>query len=148
MDKEIGKNWFFCYLGKPWEAVPTPPDSYNCGELVRAIYRNELNIKLPAILIDDAHSRRQCIEAMQPDIFGFRRLSGYQEIVDLDLVLLGRKSQLSHCGVAVNTNEGLKVLHCPEAACGVCLDTLTELKFVGFPLVQWYRHKDLMDAAR
>lgn len=138
-------NWFYKYLGKPWQAVPTPPESYNCGELVRAIYKNELNIELPAILIDNARNRRQCIEAMQPDVFGFLPLSLVARHKDFDLILLGRKRQLSHCGLIVNTNEGEKVLHCPEAACGVCLDSFIELHIAGFPFVSIFRHKKFIE---
>lgn len=138
-------NWFYKYLGKPWQAVPNPPESYNCGELVRAIYRNELGIKLPAILIENARNRRQCIDAMKPDLFGFWPLSIAGKHRDFDLVLLGRKSQLSHCGLIVNTNEGEKILHCPEAQCGVCLDNIRELELMGFPLINFYRHKNLIE---
>lgn len=137
--------WLYKYLGKPWQAVPTPPESYNCGELVRAVYSNECGIELPAILIDDARNRRQCIEAMQPDSFGFLPLSLVGNHRDFDLILLGRKNQLSHCGLIVNTHEGERVLHCPDAACGVCLDSFLELKFAGFPLMSIYRHRNFID---
>lgn len=137
------QDWFYKYLGKPWEAVPTPPESYNCGELVRAIYKNELNIELPAILIDNARNTRQCIEAMRPDMFGFLPLSENQDIKDFDLALLGKKTRLFHCGLAINAVDGLKILHCPDSSSGVCLDDNLGLLLWGFPVIKWHRHKDL-----
>lgn len=142
---KILADWFYKYLGKPWQAVPNPPESYNCGELVRTVYRNECNIELPAILIDNARNRRQCIEAMKPDLFGFLPLSEVATHNNFDLILLGRRKQLSHCGLIVNTPDGERILHCPESACGVCLDSYLELMIAGFPFVSIYRHKSFID---
>lgn len=135
-------NWHLKYLGKPWEASPNPPDSYNCGELVRAIHRDIFGIDTPPIPIADATSMRQCVAAMQPDIFGLVPLPEDSAIKDFDVAFMGR-SRLAHCGVAVCTDEGLKILHCPESPCGVCLDSLIELKMMGFPNIRFFRHREL-----
>lgn len=140
------KDWWIKYLGKPWEAAPNPPHSYNCGELVRAIHLDFFGIDTPAIPIDDARVRRQCVAAMQPDLFGLIPIDGIDAPRDFDVAFMGRK-RLAHCGVAVHTGEGLRILHCPEACCGVCLDTPMELRFMGFPNIRWFRHRELFHVA-
>lgn len=148
MKLHLPHNWWLPYLGKPWAAKPNPPHSYNCGDLVRAVHRDLLGIDTPTIPIANAQSRLQCCKAMQPDLFGLEPLADDVSPRALDVAFLGRKSFLAHCGVAVNTSEGLRVLHCPEARCGVVLDSLAELKLTGFPQVRWFRHRDMETAAR
>ena len=118
-------NWWLAYLGKPWAAVPNPPESYTCGELVRAVHLDLCGIDSPPIPVTNAGSRAQCLRAMQPDLFGLEPLALTIEPRALDVVFLGRRERFGHCGVAVETTEGLRVLHCPEAACGVTLDCVS-----------------------
>lgn len=139
-------NWWLCYLGKPWAAVPTPPESYNCGELTRAVHRDLCDIDTPPIPITNAGSRLQCLRAMRPDFFGLEALPEEASPRALDVVFIGRGERLAHCGVAVETQEGLRIMHCPEALCGVVLDSIPELRLAGFPRIRWFRHRD-MDAA-
>lgn len=142
----MDNDWYLKYLGKPWQASPNPPESYNCGDLVRAIHLDIFGIDTPPIPIQDAHSRRQCLEAMRPDYFGLEPLSGNEEPREFDVAFMGR-TRLAHCGIAVNTDCELKILHCPESQCGVCLDSLLELKMMGFPNIRWFRHRKLANAA-
>lgn len=142
----LPQNWWTDYLGKPWEAVPNPPESYNCGELVRAVHRDMAGIDSPAIPVSDARSGRECLRAMQPDLFGLVPIAENEPPRSLDVAFLGRAGRLAHCGVAVETTEGLRVLHCPQSASGVVLDDLHELHFSGFPVARWFRHKDMTDA--
>lgn len=147
MAQTSGNNdWWLVYLGKPWEAVPVIPKSYNCGELVRAVHSDMLGIDSPTIPIENAMSRIQCVKAMQPGIFGLEPLPEGAKPRMFDVAFLGRRTYLAHCGVAVETSEGLKILHCPESLAGVCLDSLPELRMAGFPAVRWFRHRN-MDAA-
>lgn len=144
--KNINSNWYLKYLGKPWIANPNPPESYNCGELVRSIHYDIFGIETVAIPIEDAKSRKQCIKAMQPELFDLLPLPDDSQIKNFDVAFMGRNNFLAHCGVAVETDDGLKILHCPESACGVCLDSLLELKIMGFPKIKWFRHKGFFDA--
>lgn len=136
------QDWWLVYLGKPWRAMPAPPESYNCGELVRAVHRDMLGIDSPTIPIADAQSRLQCVRAMQPDLFSLEPLPDGEQPRTFDVAFLGRGIHLAHCGMAVETCEGLRVLHCPESASGVCLDSLQELWLAGFPALRWFRHRD------
>lgn len=139
---QLTADWYLPYLGKPWAANPRPPESYNCGELARAVYRDLLGIDTAIIPVANAYSRLQCVRAMKPEIFDLLPIPDGDAPQALDVCFLGRRSALSHCGLAAMTAEGLKVLHCPEAACGVSLDSLLELRLAGFPVVRWFRHKD------
>lgn len=141
-------NWWLAYLGKPWAADPNPPASYNCGELARAVHRDLCGIDSPPIPVTDAGSRLQCVRAMRPDLFGLEPLAETDSPRALDVAFMGRRACLAHCGMAVETDEGLRVLHCPEASCGVALDSLLELRFSGFPRVRWFRHRDMDRALR
>lgn len=140
--KDIPNYWFLEYLGKPWKPIPDPPNSYNCGELVRSIYLDLFNIKTNAIPINNAQSSLQCARAMQPEIFDLLPIPGNEEVKEFDVCFMGRKTFIGHCGIAVNTSEGLRILHCPEASCGVTIHNFIELQFMGFPSIKWFRHKD------
>lgn len=135
--------WWNRYLGKPWSAVPNPPESYNCGELTRAVHHELCGIDTPPIPVTNAGSRLQCLRAMCPELFGLEALKENVVPRTLDVAFLGRNGRLAHCGVAVETDEGLKVLHCPEAPCGVVLDSIPELRLAGFPQIRWFRHRDM-----
>lgn len=138
----INRDWFLAYLGKPWMANPKPPDSYNCGELVRSIYRDLFGIETNAIPVANAQSTLQCARAMQPEIFDLLPVPVGRSPQEFDVCFMGRKTFMGHCGVAVETGDGLKILHCPESACGVTVNSELELRYSGFPLIRWFRHKD------
>ena len=55
---QIHRAWHEAYLNKPWAAVPRPPETFNCGELVRAVHRDLLGIDSPTIPVPDAANRR------------------------------------------------------------------------------------------
>lgn len=144
----LPKNWWLRYLGKPWAAKPSPPQSYNCGELVRTVHMDWLGLNSPAIPVANTQSRLQCVRAMQPDFFCLEPLPDGDLPRSLDVAFLGRGQHLSHVGIAVETTEGLRILHCPEAASGVVLDSLQELYLLGFPHLRWFRHRDNEAAMR
>lgn len=141
MGKGIRQDWYLDYLGKPWKASPNPPDSYNCGELVRSIYVDLFGITTSAIPVANAQSSLQCARAMQPEIFDLVPLPDNESTHEFDVCFMGRKTLMGHCGIAIDTNEGLRILHCPESACGVTINSPLELKFSGFPFIRWFRYK-------
>lgn len=145
--------WYLSYLGKPWKANPEPPNSYNCGELVRSIYRDKFGIESAAIPVTNAHSSLQCARAMQPEIFDLLPLREDEAPHEFDVCFMGRKMLMGHCGVAVYLpirkfefyevpEYELYILHCPENSCGVTLQKPIEMKYSGFPNIRWFRHKD------
>lgn len=143
MSIQLPDNWWLAYLGKPWQAEPNPPHSYNCGELVRAVHIDMVGIDSPTIPIENPYVTLQCAKAMQPLYYGLLPLEEGQEPHALDVAFIGRKSCLAHCGMAVETFDGLRLLHCPQTAAGVVLDDFYQLRLMGYPAVRWFRHKDL-----
>ena len=68
------ENWHLRYLGKPWAGVPNPPESYTCGELLRAVHLDLLGIETPPVPAPDARVLKDCIDSMLPGFYGLRPL--------------------------------------------------------------------------
>ena len=110
---------------------------------MRSVHLDFAEIDSPAIPVENAYSRIDCIKAMQPDVFGLVPLSENEQVQTLDVAFMGRKNQLAHCGIVIETVEGLRILHCQQSASGVALDDLLSLKMMGFPVVRYFRHVHL-----
>ena len=136
------KPWHEKYLGKPWVADPNPPESFNCGELLRYIHKAELGIDTAKIQANAA-SLRECVDNMQADIFGLLPLPAGAELQDFDSVFFGRASKYEdHCGIIALTLDGPMILHCLQGA-GVVLDSFNDAKALGFARLLFYRHRDM-----
>lgn len=132
--------WWEKYIGRPWRANPEPPESYNCGELVREVLRERAGIETPDI-IANAAVLRECVKAMLPSRYGLRPLRN-EEPKELDVAFMVRASREDHVGIGINTDDGLKILHCQQGA-GVTWDSPAELLGMGVRRINWYRHEDL-----
>jgi hypothetical protein len=141
---EISANWHEHYLGKPWDRTPNPPQTYNCGELIRAVHLDLFGIDSPAIAVSDAGKLKDCIRAMDAE-YGLYRIIDGRSPREFDVVFLGKGRFTDHCGIMARTTDGLLVLHCMQGA-GTCLDSLTELTAMGFTKQFFARHP-LVDAA-
>lgn len=134
--------WYENYIGKPWEGVPNPPHSYTCGELCRAVLWEQCGIDAPEILAD-AFSLRSCISAMRnPQYYGLRPLAAADHPRQYDIVYLLRATMQDHVGIAVETLDGLMIMHCQQG-CGVTMDSVAELHGMGFRHMLWHRHTEL-----
>ncbi len=131
--------WHEKYIGKPWEASPRPPESFNCGELLRYIHRHELGI-ITVSIEADAAILNQCVANMQPAIFGLAPLENSAHLKDFDCAFFARSRYEDHCGICVMTLDGPLILHCVQRA-GVVLENEMEAKARGFKEINWYRHK-------
>lgn len=131
--------WYEEFIGKPWKAVPVPPNSFTCGELVRYIYKHRLGIDTPDI-VADPDSLRQCIENLSiPDAYGLIPVQGDPRPFDACYIM--RHVRRDHIGVAVRTVEGIRILHCMRGV-GVILESLAEIMgTTGCRRVEWYRHR-------
>jgi hypothetical protein len=134
-------GWYESYVGKPWEAVPRPPESYNCGELVRAVLLERRGIDLGEICEDptDLVGRIKCFDSR---LFGLRELGPGEARREYDCVFMAKSRYDDHCGIAVNTLDGLMILHCLQTS-GVVMETPLETMTYGFRRLNWYRHKGL-----
>ena len=137
----IMNEWWKQYLGKPWEAVPNPPHSYTCGELLRAVHLEMFGIETAPILAD-ALDLRDCIMAMKGERYGLRPLDTDEKPREFDSVFMARVKYVDHVGIGVQTTDGLLVLHCLRGA-GVVLESPGELRGRGFRRLDWFRHQEL-----
>jgi hypothetical protein len=133
-------NWFNNYVGKPWEAKPSPPKSYNCGELLKSVYRDLFDIEEMAIKAD-AMKLTECVKAFQYKLFGLIPLKDDDPKEEFDVVFMARSRYEDHCGVAAKTTDGLLILHCLQDG-GVVLESPYDCLNHGFSKLLWYRYKD------
>lgn len=135
-------HWWDAYIGKPWAVVPNPPETYTCGELVRAVHRDVHKID-SACIEANAAILRECVAAMQPTRFGLRPLEDGESPQEFDVVFLMRATREDHVGIAAQTIEGLRILHCQQNV-GVTMDSPAELRALGYRHMRWYRHEELL----
>ncbi len=128
--------WHEAYLGKPWSGTPNPPETFSCGELLRYVYRQDSGYECLPIPVPDARNLRDCVEAMNPAYFGLVPVK--DSVRDKDAVFLSKRRLMDHCGLAVQTSEGLRILHCSQRG-GVQLSTPLELRMQGWTGFSWWR---------
>jgi hypothetical protein len=137
------RPWHEAYVGKPWKASPNPPLSYNCGELCRSVYLDRLGLET-AVIKADARKLDEVVRAFDPATFGVRPLAEGEARREFDIVFMRRARYADHCGVAVDTADGLLILHCLQAR-GVALDSPMEALGRGFARLDWHRYVELDD---
>ena len=133
--------WYEQYIGRPWEAAPKPPLSFNCGELLCYVHKVHLLIETPEISANPL-KLRECVDNMRPEIFGLRALTTDDKVQDYDCAFFSRAFYEDHCGLAVETLDGLLVLHSVQGI-GVVLESEHEALSRGFRQLTWYRHVGL-----
>jgi hypothetical protein len=133
--------WYENFLGKPWVGHPTPPETFNCGELVRYIHSNILGIDT-ANIHGNPNKLYDCLEAMAPKVFGLRPLDDDEKPQEYDTVFMARNKYDDHCGIGVQTIDGLLIMHCLRNS-GVVLDNTLDLIGRGFKKLTWYRHLNM-----
>ena len=130
-------NWHEQYLGKPWAHNPDPPNSFNCGELLRHIYRVHLGYDAP-VLLADTQDIRSCVR----DIADMNRyFMEYQTVEiprDFDIALMSRGGAPDHVGLYCGGN----ILHCRPQV-GVFLDDVFTLLHSGWPKITYIRPTEL-----
>jgi hypothetical protein len=131
-------HWTEAYIGKQWARLPRPPHSFNCGELVRHIYKERLGIDSPAILADPANLRAVLGDVRNLDRYGVFSL--VERPREYDVVWMFRRSDPDHIGVYAETPDGGLVLHCLRGH-GVVLDSPFELRAQGWKALQFMRHE-------
>jgi hypothetical protein len=134
--------WWEVYIGKPWAAVPNPPQTFTCGELCRWILRDRLGVDTMPVYAD-AGILRQCVDNLShPDLYDL--YPAEPPLRPYDLAFLIRVKRRDHLGIAVQTSEGLRILHCQQGV-GVVLDSPADLFASGYRRIEWYRHKSISE---
>jgi len=134
--------WYEQYIGRPWEAAPRPPHSFNCGELLRHVLKENHGIDTTDIEAN-ALSLRECVQNMRPAIFGLKPLAQDESPRDFDCVFFARSNYEDHCGLVAKTPDGLLILHCLQGA-GVVMERPLEALARGFREIIYYRHERLI----
>lgn len=122
------------YLARPWSA-----DSYNCFELVREFYKNELEIDIPASGVVAAN------DAVIVDAFLFHPLrKSFKRIESpVNYCVIGmRKENMdseSHCGIYLDFHDGCRVLHNVNGS-GVRLDMVSRLGWLKLVICGFYEY--------
>lgn len=120
------------YIGRPWQN-----GTQDCWTLVRDIYRDHLQIDLPAIVID-ADNLRQVLKAFEDDT----NLQPWQPIEKPEHLCLAfftpGHHRATHCGLWLNIMGG-RFLHCHRKAGVVCEDRVT-LEQNGWCHPRFYRY--------
>lgn len=132
-------EWINDLVGRPWAEVPEPPASYNCGELLRYIYRTRLGIASPPIMVNSNDLRQVCLAVRDLQAFGNFRLVDVP--ADYDIVELYRGSEPDHVGMYFGANGG-GVLHCQRNT-GVVFDRVFALRALGWRSISFNRHADM-----
>jgi hypothetical protein len=136
-------QWYEALLGKPWASVPDPPRSFTCGHLGRWIYLERLAIDTQLIWADPT-MLRECVRNLNDlALYDLFPAVGITRPFDVAAMSRNRRT-VDHMGIAVLTQEGLKILHCQQGI-GVVLDSEAELLGTGFRKIMWYRHKDITE---
>jgi hypothetical protein len=134
-------QWYDALLGKPWEAVADPPNSFTCGELCRWILTQRLGLEVRPILVDHT-CFRECIHNMR-DLASYNLFPFGGELWPFDVGTMSRSGKyIDHMGVLVFVKNEVKVLHCHQGI-GVSLDSPAQLLASGFRRITWHRHKDM-----
>ena len=136
------KEWWEEYIGKPWAAIPKPPQSFTCGDLCRYVIKDRLGADTAPVYADP-NSLRQCVSNLdQPELYSLYPVPAAPR--PYDLAFLIRVKYRDHIGIAVQTTEGLKILHCRQGV-GVTLDSPADLFASGYRKIEWFRHRDVSE---
>jgi hypothetical protein len=149
--------WYETYIGKPWSATPNPPESFCCGELVRFVLRERCGIDMPLLLADPNNLRACVCDLGSPIRYGLEWIdlepkenalldTGASRPREYDVAFLCRAERQDHVGIAVDTADGLLIMHCVRGS-GVILDSPAELLGTGVRKIMWYRHTLLLGGA-
>lgn len=129
-------RWHEQYLGKPWKHNPEPPHSFNCGELLRHVYKQYFGYDAPLVLAD-TRDLRSCIS----DVADIGRYANFHAVTvpqDFDVAVMSRGGPADHVGLYV----GGDILHCLPKV-GVALDSAFALGVMGWRKITYLRPEGL-----
>ena len=133
-------HWHEQYLGKPWSHNPDPPNSFNCGELLRWIYKEFFGANVPVVLADTG-DLRSCIKDIRA-IDRYWRFERVETPQDFDMAIMARGGEADHVGICV----GSDILHCRPKV-GVFLDDVFTLQNMGWKSIKYIRPLGLVRIA-
>ena len=127
-------NWITTYLGQPWIN-----GQQDCWQLVRDVYRNQLQIDLPQIVVDAKNLR-----AVLTEMESSPHLSDWISINKPEhwsLVFWSQHTRPSHVGVYLNVDGG-RILHNTQRTGTVC-QPVHDMSQQGWCHPRYYRYRKL-----
>lgn len=129
------KHWASDLIGRPWSPEGTGPESFNCWNLVRHVYKDQLGLDLPLLQIGKAYNeealRDLCTTGTWNHVGQYRANNRPRQ---WDIVLCWCDG-LRHVGVMIDCDHQTLLLHCvggEEMNVGVVLDDLEFASARGF----------------
>lgn len=103
-------NWVADQIGKPHDRLNDSdgPDKYSCWGLVRAAVRNIFCVELPPVAVNNPDESQVRAIKHAARVSHWRPVDGQR--MHGDIVLM-RNRQFIHCGLVLNANGHLGVLH-------------------------------------
>ena len=123
--------WAVPYIGRPWVN-----GTQDCWQLVRDVYREQLDVELPAIVIDASNLR-----AVLTTLREHPHLKEWQEIDQpehLCMVFFAGGKEPSHVALYLDYDGG-RYLHNYQGA-GTTCQTLTDADAAGWHNPRYYRY--------
>ena len=125
-------KWINRYIGRPW--INGVQD---CWWLVRQVYKDQLDIDLPQIVVD-ASDLKAVIRNMtqHPALNDWQPMEAPEHLC---LTFFSSRNNPTHVGVYLNYAGG-RILHTYKRA-GCVLQSLVDIRFAGWTNPKYYRHK-------
>jgi cell wall-associated NlpC family hydrolase len=121
------------YIGRPWVAT-----GFNCFELVREVYRNELGVDLPVCGVDGADLLAVGKAFLNSDLKkSFKKIETPVHLCVAAMRAANSKHE-SHCGVFLKMPDGEKILHNWRGA-GVLLEPISRLHWHPLTISGFYQ---------
>ena len=123
-------------IGKPWEAGQQGPDAFDCWGLLAWVYKQQFNIHLPRISVNEGDLRAQ-VKAFRahPE---HRHWQQVDTLKEGDALLLRQSRHPIHVGIWIDTEGESGMLHSLQGA-GVVFQTLNSLTLSGWSIEGVYR---------
>jgi len=132
-------HWATKYIGRPWVKDGDGPDEFNCGGLVRYLYRERLGIEVPTVDVD-ALSLLSVAKLLKDKDGGLHKdWVKVEAPKDMDAVELSHAKDPHHVGLWLDVDGG-GVLHCVQGI-GVMFSNPTNLHMSGWKIKGYWRHK-------
>ena len=125
------------YLGRPWVSGSSGPDAYDCYGLVRAVYRDRLNIDIPPLCVNALNSLSVARAMRDYDYSDWLEIAAPEH--EFDVVEMSQAERPHHVGIYLFADRG-GVLTSLEGI-GVVYQSLRSLASHGWNIVQCYRRR-------
>ncbi len=115
-------SWWEKYIGIPFESRGRTADACDCYGLLMLVYKDQLDVDLPSLLLYDSTIQRKTMSNMmktQPMLIGFESVA-VDEVAPLDVLVIRQVGFDCHIGIVLDAK---RILH-TEAGKGVVVEDI------------------------